>query len=188
MTENANQLKQYRESIDSTQRLGCMVASCDTWSMSLKTHFLPVIPLRILWYWLHPSVYKVAPRVPSSLLEVKQLPLFQTVPPFMSASRTSIEESYPVGPALDSLSHWPGRRHMTIPEPITVAREWASLNNLTNQGSPLSWVWGSISWLRVEGQEKASKEYQDTLGKRREEWMVGGFLFWSPRYWQLALS
>lgn len=35
---------------------------------------------------------------------------------------------------------------MTIPEPITVATEWASLSNLTNQGSPLSWVWGSISW------------------------------------------
>ena len=54
-----------------------------------------------------------------------------------------ILRSYPVGPALDSLSHWPGRRHMTIPEPITVATEWASLNNLTNQGSPLSWVWSS---------------------------------------------
>lgn len=45
-------------------------------------------------------VHKVAPRAPGSPLEeARQLPLFHTLHPYISASRTREEESYPVGPA-----------------------------------------------------------------------------------------
>lgn len=60
-------------------------------------------------------------------------------------------------------------RHMTILEPITIAREWESLNKITSQGPPLSQVWQSISGLRVEEQEKSPKENQDIFS-RRAQW------------------
>lgn len=60
---------------------------------------------------------------------------------------------------------------MTIPEPVTVAREWESLDNLTNQGSPLSWVWNQSpgrEWKDKKGPQRSIRTL--FVGEAQNEW------------------